>query len=186
MFGSGSGMMPRSVRPLSVVTVGDSSGSTDTFVVDSPCCIKRASFRVLLLVTATDATNVHLDVGSDPGKKSVSYTGVPVLVNSVAVDFVHRTRQSIDTFQPAAMSTPFVSSQANTTGVPSPTAFITSTVYPTHLPEQTPGLLDSFDIVSPTSRAVYPFNVPKGAYIVKLPTSGSTISLSNTSPASSG
>ena len=65
-------MMPRSVRPLSVVTVGDSSGSTDTFVVDSPCCIKRASFRVLLLVTATDATNVHLDVGSDPGKKSVS------------------------------------------------------------------------------------------------------------------
>ena len=169
VFGSGSGMMPRSMRPLSVVTLGDSSSNTDTFVADSPCCIKRASFNVPLLVTATHATNVHLDAGSDPKKKSVPYTGVPLLVDSVAADFVHWTRQSTDPFQPAAMSTPFVSSQANTNGVLSPT----------HQPEQTPGLPDSFEIVSPTSRAMYPFNAPRGAYIVKLPNSGSTISLSN-------
>jgi hypothetical protein len=180
VFGSGSGMMPRSARPLSVVTLGDSSASTDTFVADSPCCIKRPSFRVPLLVTAADATDVRLDVGSDPGKKSVSYTDVSVLVDSVTADIVHRTQQWTDTFQPAAMSTPFSSSQANTNGVPSPTAFITSTVYPTLPLEKTPGLPDSFDIVPPTSRAVYPFNAPKGAYIVKLPNSGSSISLSNT------
>ncbi|KAI9573756.1 hypothetical protein HD554DRAFT_2251303 [Boletus coccyginus] len=178
VFGSGFGMMPRSVRPLSVVALRDSSSSTDTFVTDSPCCIKRASFKVPLLVTETDAANHHLDVGSDPRKKCVPYTGVPVLVNSVAADVVHRTCHT-DTFKPAVTSTPFASSQANTNGIPSPTAFITSTVYPICPPEQTPGLSDESEIVSPTSRAMYSFNAPKSAYIVKLPNSGSTISLSN-------
>lgn len=178
VFGSGFGMMPQSVRPLSVVALRDSSSSTDTFVADSPCCIKRASFKVPLLVTETDPTNHHLDVGSDPRKKGVPYTGVPVLVNSVAADVVHRTCHT-DTFEPTVTSTPFASSQANTNGIPSPTAFITSTVYPICPPEQTPGLSDESEIVSPTSRAMYSFNAPKSAYIVKLPNSGFTISLSN-------
>ena len=178
VFGNGFGMMPQSVRSLSVVALRDSSSSTDTFVADSPCCIKRASFKVPLLVTETDAPNLRLDVGSDPGKKRVSHTGVPVLVDSVAADVVHRTCQT-DTFEPTVTSTPFASSQANTNGIPSPTAFITSTVYPICPPKQMPGLSDEFEIVSPTSRAMYPFNAPKGAYIVKLPNSGSTISLSN-------
>ncbi|KAH0836333.1 hypothetical protein J3R83DRAFT_7885 [Lanmaoa asiatica] len=180
VFGSGFGMIPRSVRPLSVVTLADSSSSTDTFVADSPCCIKQTSKVPVLAVT-----NVHLNVESDPGKKSVSDTSVRVHVDSTTTDFVHQTCQSTDTFEPAVTSTPFTSSQANANGVPSPVAFVASTVYPTHPWEQMLGLSNSFEIVSPTSRAVYPFNAPKGAYIVKLPSSGSAVSLSNrTSPAS--
>ncbi|KAG8214991.1 hypothetical protein J3R82DRAFT_8395 [Butyriboletus roseoflavus] len=175
VFGSGSGMIPRSVRPLSVVTLADSSSSTDTFVADSPCCIKQASSKVPVLAV----TSVHLNVESDVDKKSVSDTGVPVFVDSILAGFVHRTCQSTDTFEPFATSTPFTTSQGNTGSVPSPTAFITSTVYSTCPLEQTPGFSDSVGIVSLTSREVYPFNAPKGAYIVKLPDSGSTVSLSN-------
>ncbi|KAG6370826.1 hypothetical protein JVT61DRAFT_11038 [Boletus reticuloceps] len=46
--------------------------------------------------------------------------------------------------------------------------FTTTTVSPTCLLEQALGFTESSQIVSPTSQAVYPFNAPNGAYIVKL------------------
>ena len=173
VFGSGFEMMPRSVRPLSAVTLADSSSSTDTFVADSPCYTKQASKVPVLAVPSVH----HVDADSD--KKCVSDTGVSAFVDSAAADFVHRTCQSTNTFEPFVTSTPLASSQPNTSGIPSPTAFITSTVYTTCPPEQTLESSDSFEIVSPTSREVYPFNPLKDAYIVKFPNSRSTVSLSN-------
>lgn len=172
---SGCEMMPRLVRPLSVVTLADSSSSTDTFVADSPCYIKQASSKFPVL----SITNVHPNVESGPGEKSVFEIGVPLLVDSMVVDSVHQTCQSTDTFEPVMTSTPLAPRQANTSHVPSPTELITSTVYPARPLEQTPEFSDSIKIVSPTSQEVYPFNAPKGAYVVKLPNSGSTASLSN-------
>lgn len=178
VFKSAFGMMPRLVRPLSVVSLGDSSSSTDTFVADSPCCIKQTS-KPPVLVMEIDTTNVHVNVESDPKKKGISDIGVSVPIDSVARDFMHRSCRSTDAFEPVITSTPFASSQANSNDVPSPTAFITSTVYPTRPSGPMPRLSDSSKILSPTSQAVYPFYAPKGAYIVKLPNTVSTTSLSN-------
>lgn len=173
---SGFGMMPRVRRPLSVVTLGDSSASTDTFVADSPCYVKRASSKLPLLVATTDTTQAHLDVESCPGEQ-VSHTGHLVSVDSVAADFVHPTCQLTDSFEPPETSTPFASGQAATHGVISPMAFIASAECPTRIPEQTPANEPSggLEIMSPTSRAVYHFNSPTGAHIVRLPNSGTCL-----------
>ncbi|KAF8433227.1 hypothetical protein L210DRAFT_3556704 [Boletus edulis BED1] len=181
-------MMPRPMTCLSLVTLDERSSSTDTFVADSPCFVKKTSSNVPLLITENETTNVCLDTASDPGKKFVSHAWIPVLLDSVSADFVHWTCQSIDVFEPAMTSTPITSSQANTNGVPSPMKFTTTTVSPTCLPEQALGFAENSQIVSPTSRAVYPFNAPNGAYIVKLPNSRPADLLSNwtrpTSPSS--
>ena len=153
VFGSGFGMRSRAARPMSAITLDDNSSSTDTFVADSPCYAKQPTSKVPLLIATTDTA-----------------------------DLVHWTCQSTDTFEPAKTSTPFAPSQLNTNDIPSPTAFPTSAVYSGHPLEQIPGLSDSFKIISSTSRAVYSFNAPRDAYIVKLPNSGSAVSLSNRTP----
>ncbi|KAG6374650.1 hypothetical protein JVT61DRAFT_4015 [Boletus reticuloceps] len=183
-------MMPQPMRCLSLATLDERSSSTDTFVADSPCFVKQTSSNVPLLITENETANVYLDIASETGKKFVSHAWIPVLLDSVSADFVHWTCQSIDVFEPPRTSTPFTSSQANTNGVPSPMTFTTTTVSvsPTCLSEQALGFAESSQIVSLTSRAVYPFNAPNGAYIVKLPNSRPANFLSNwtrpTSPSS--
>ncbi|KAF8121049.1 hypothetical protein EV363DRAFT_1302532 [Boletus edulis] len=84
------GMMPRPMGCLSLLTLDEHSSSTDTFVADSPCLVKKTSSNVPLLITENETANIYLDTASDPGKKFVSHAWIPaVLLDSVSADFVH-------------------------------------------------------------------------------------------------
>ncbi|KAF8121011.1 hypothetical protein EV363DRAFT_1302508 [Boletus edulis] len=88
--GSCFGMMPRPMGCLSLLTLDEHSSSTDTFVADSPCLVKKTSSNVPLLITENETANIYLDTASDPGKKFVSHAWIPaVLLDSVSADFVH-------------------------------------------------------------------------------------------------
>ena len=166
VFGSGFGMMPpRARRSLSVSTLGDSSSDTDTFVADSPCGVKQAYYNAPLLVTQTGPPNVRLDVGSDFGKDGMPFS---IIGDSGATDLVYGIGLSIDTFEPAMTSTPFTSSQPATNGIPHPTEFKASIIYPIRQADQIPVLSDSFE----NPRATYLFNASKDGYTVKLSNTG--------------
>ena len=171
LFGSGFGMMTRSRRPFSIVTLGGSSSSGDTFVADSPCFIKQAS-KAPVPVTEINATNIRESVGSD-SEKNLFDTGVSVPLHLVAGDPRFRSSGSTDSFVPAITSTPFASGLENNIIVPLPTTFISSVAPITYPLEQMPGLC------SLTSRAMYPFSAPEDTYIVRLPNATSTTPPSN-------